>query len=454
MKELIERQRAYYRMGETRDIGFRVTKLKQLRDAILSSEERIEAALWHDLHKSAYESYLTEISIVLQELDDHIRHLRRWAKPHKVATPMQLFGSRSRIVCEPLGVVLIIAPWNYPVQLLMAPLIGALAAGNCVVLKPSPYTPRVSAVMADLVADVFAPEHVTVVQGGRETNQELLAERFDYLFFTGSPSLGKVVMKAAAEHLTPVTLELGGKSPCIVDQGADLELAARRLVWGKFLNAGQTCIAPDYLLVQSNIKAHLLERIGHYIRAFYGVQPRESPDYPRIVRVEAVDRIAGLMRSGTIIHGGEINREERYIAPTVIDGIQPDDPVMQEEIFGPVLPVMEFHALEEAIRYVNAHEKPLALYYFGNRASAREVLTNTTSGGTCINDTIMHIANPHLPFGGVGNSGMGRYHGRDSFLTFSNRRSVLYSATRWDVPLKYPPFGSLNTLKKLLKLNR
>lgn len=454
MKELIERQRAYYRMGETRDIGFRVTKLKQLRNAILSSEERIEAALWQDLHKSAYESYLTEISIVLQELDDHIRHLRRWAKPHKVATPMQLFGSRSRIVCEPLGVVLIIAPWNYPVQLLMAPLIGALAAGNCVVLKPSPYTPRVSAVMADMVADVFAPEHVTVVQGGREINQELLAERFDYLFFTGSPSLGKVVMKAAAEHLTPVTLELGGKSPCIVDQGADIELAARRLVWGKFLNAGQTCIAPDYLLVQSNIKAHLLERIGHYIRAFYGVQPRESLDYPRIVRVEAVDRIAGLMRSGTIIYGGEINREERYIAPTVIDGIQPDDPVMQEEIFGPVLPVMEFHALEEAICYVNAHEKPLALYYFGNRTSARKVLANTTSGGACINDTIMHIANPHLPFGGVGNSGMGRYHGRDSFLTFSNRRSVLYSATRWDIPLKYPPFGSLNALKKLLKLNR
>lgn len=454
MKELIERQRAYYRMGETRDIEFRVTKLKQLRDAILSSEERIEAALWHDLHKSAYESYLTEISIALQELDDHIRHLRRWAKPHKAATPMQLFGSRSRIVCEPLGLVLIIAPWNYPVQLLMAPLIGALAAGNCVVLKPSPYTPHVSAVMADLVADVFAPEHVTVVQGGREINQELLAERFDYLFFTGSPSLGKVVMKAAAEHLTPVTLELGGKSPCIVDQGADLELAARRLVWGKFLNAGQTCIAPDYLLVQSNVKAHLLERIGHYIRAFYGVQPRESPDYPRIVRVEAVDRIAGLMRSGTIIHGGEINREERYIAPTVIDGIQPDDPVMQEEIFGPVLPVMEFHALEEAIRYVNAHEKPLALYYFGNRTSAREVLANTTSGGACINDTIMHIANPHLPFGGVGNSGMGRYHGHDSFLTFSNRRSVLHSTTRWDISLKYPPFGSLNKLKKLLKLNR
>lgn len=441
-------------MGETRDIGFRVTKLKQLRDAILSSEERIEAALWQDLHKSAYESYLTEISIVLQELDDHIRYLRRWAKPHKVATPMQLFGSRSRIVCEPLGVVLIIAPWNYPVQLLMAPLIGALAAGNCVVLKPSPYTPRVSAVMADMVADVFAPEHVTVVQGGRETNQELLAERFDYLFFTGSPSLGKVVMKAAAEHLTPVTLELGGKSPCIVDQDADLELAARRLVWGKFLNAGQTCIAPDYLLVQSNVKAHLLERIGHYIRAFYGVQPHESPDYPRIVRAEAVDRIAGLMRSGTIIYGGEINREERYIAPTVIDGIQPDDPVMQEEIFGPVLPVMEFHALEEAIRYVNAHEKPLALYYFGNRTSAREVLANTTSGGACINDTIMHIANPHLPFGGVGNSGMGRYHGRDSFLTFSNRRSVLHSTTRWDISLKYPPFGSLNRLKKLLKLNR
>lgn len=449
MKEIVANQRAYYRQGDTRDIEFRLSKLKQLQKAVREYEEKIEAALWEDLHKSAYESYLTEISMVLQELKDHIRHLRRWAKPKKVKTPLHLMGSRSRIVYEPLGVALIIAPWNYPFQLLMAPLVGALSAGNCVVLKPSPFAPRVAAVMAELVANVFAPEHVTVVLGGPEIHQALLAERFDYLFFTGSTASGKAVMKAAAEHLTPVTLELGGKSPCIVDRTANLDLAARRLVWGKFLNAGQTCIAPDYLFVHSEVKEYLLKQIEFYIHRFYGEHPEQSSDYPHIVRQEAVDRIAGLMKKGRLVCGGEIQREACYIAPTVIDQVHPDDPIMQEEIFGPVLPVLEFSVTDEVIQYVNTHEKPLALYYFGDPVTAGKMISATTSGGVCINDTIMHIANPDLPFGGVGNSGIGRYHGYDSFLTFSNCRSVLYATNRWDIPFRYPPYRALSLLKKM-----
>lgn len=449
MRQRIERLRTYYEQGNTRSVDFRLEQLKRLKKAIKAYEEKIERALWEDLHKSAYESYLTEISLVLQELEVHIRHLRRWIRPRKVSTPLHLIGSKSRIICEPLGVVLIIAPWNYPFQLLMSPLVGALAAGNCVVLKPSPYASGVAAVLSDLISEIFDSSYITVVQGGREVNQALLAERFDYIFFTGSPQLGKVVMKAAAENLTPVTLELGGKSPCIVGREADPDLAARRLVWGKCLNSGQTCIAPDYLFVHSDIKSILLEKIVYYIRKFYGETPRISPDFPRIVRAEAVDRIAGLMKQGEIVCGGEVDREKLFISPTVIDQIQVDDPVMQEEIFGPVLPVMEFREEQEVIRYVNEHEKPLALYYFGSIRAARRIIEATSSGGVCVNDTIMHIANSHLPFGGVGHSGMGRYHGRESFFTFSNRRSVLFATTRWDIPFRFPPYPVLKWLKKM-----
>lgn len=449
MKQRIERLRTYYEQGNTRSVDFRLEQLKRLKKAIKVYEKKIENALWEDLHKSAYESYLTEISLVLQELEVHIRHLRRWSRPCKVRTPLHLIGSKSRIICEPLGVVLIIAPWNYPFQLLMAPLVGAMAAGNCVVLKPSPYTSGVAAVLSDLICEIFDPSYITVVQGGREVNQALLAERFDYIFFTGSPQLGKVVMKAAAENLTPVTLELGGKSPCIVGREADPDLAARRLVWGKCLNSGQTCIAPDYLFVHTDIKSVLLEKIAYYIRRFYGETPWTSPDFPRIVRAEAVDRIAGLMKQGEIVCGGEVDREKLFIAPTVIDQIQADDAVMQEEIFGPVLPVMEFREEQEVIRYVNEHEKPLALYYFGSIRVARRIIEATTSGGVCVNDTIMHIANMHLPFGGVGHSGMGRYHGQESFFTFSNRRSVLFATTHWDIPFRFPPYPALKWLKKM-----
>lgn len=446
---ITEIQRMYYETGQTREVEFRMKNLKLLQETIRTYEEKIESALWVDLRKSAYESYLTEISIVLQELDEHIRNLWRWASPERVSTPLHLLGSKSRIVYEPLGVVLVIAPWNYPFQLLMTPLIGAIAAGNCVVLKPSPYAPHVAAVISEMIAEIFGPAYVTVVQGGREANQVLLAEHFDHIFFTGGSELGKVVLKAAAEQLTPVTLELGGKSPCIVGREANLEVAAKRITWGKFLNAGQTCIAPDYLFVHDEVKTELLERIVFYIRKFYGENPAESPDYPRIVRKEAVVRLLTLMKRGKVICGGEVDVDKLYVAPTVLDNITPDDPIMQQEIFGPLLPVLTFSELEEAVHYINAHDKPLALYYFGSTHIAEQVIASTSSGGVCVNDTIMHIANRNLPFGGVGKSGMGRYHGYESFLVFSNRRSVLRSTTWWDIPFKFPPYKSLSLLKKM-----
>lgn len=449
IKEIVNRQREYFGTGATKPVDFRLEKLRALKQVIRAYEEKIEAALWEDLHKSAYESYLTEISIVLQELEDHIRHLRRWARPLKVSTPLHLFGGKSRIIYEPLGVALIVAPWNYPFQLLMAPLIGAVAAGNCVILKPSPYAPAIVQVMAAMVAEAFSPEHVTLVPGDREVNQALWSEKMDVIFFTGSPALGRIVMKAAAEHLTPVILELGGKSPCIVDRTADIDLTARRLAWGKCLNAGQTCIAPDYLCVHTDVKEPLLEKIRYYISKFYGVQPRQSADYPRIINLEAFDRILSLMQGEHIVWGGESNREEKFIAPTVIDRVSLESPVMQQEIFGPLLPVLEFSDLAEVISSVNSGEKPLALYYFGKPADAKRVIEATTSGGVCVNDTIMHIANVRLPFGGVGNSGMGKYHGHSSFLAFSNRRSVLFAARWWDIPLRYPPYKALSLLKKM-----
>lgn len=451
VKGIIRAQREFYNTGVCRGVDFRIKNLKRLRTAIQAYEDRIYEALWSDLHKSAFEGYLTEISLVLQEIRHHIRHLKRWSSPRRVRSPFYFMGGKSRIVYEPLGVVLVVAPWNYPFQLLINPLVGALSAGNCVVLKPSPRTPRVSRVLSEMIASVFSPEYVAVVEGGHEVNRALWSERFDHIFFTGSPELGKVVMRAAAEHLTPVTLELGGKSPCIVDADADIGCAAKRIAWGKCLNAGQTCIAPDYVLVHARVKNELLEKITGCIRQFYGEEPEKSPDYPRIVRDEAVTRLESLMRQGKIVSGGRVIPGEKYVAPTLLDEVLPDDPVMREEIFGPLLPIVEFHDVEEAVGYINDREKPLALYYFGSKARAEKVIAETSSGGVCINDTVMYIANGRLPFGGVGHSGMGRYHGFESFATFSNRRSVLSSPTWWDVPLKYPPYRNFKLLKKIIK---
>lgn len=450
--DILDSQRAFFASGHTRGYDFRHTALLQLKSSVHTHLPALYEALWQDLHKSEAEAYLTEVAIVLREIDDQLRHLRCRMRAKRVGTPLFLWPSHSRILCEPFGNVLIMAPWNYPFQLSVAPLVGAIAAGNCVVLKPSPYTPNVSAVIRQIVEPAFPSNYIAVVEGHRDVNEALLAERWDYIFFTGSPELGRTVMRAAAEHLTPVTLELGGKSPCIVDNSANVDIAARRIVWGKFLNAGQTCIAPDYLLVHENVKSPLIERIKYWINVFYGPEPEKSPNYGRLVNDKAFERVSSYLGDGTILTGGVTDPVQRYIAPTLIDLGRPTDsvPVMQSEIFGPVLPVMEFVRLDEAVEFIDRHEKPLALYYFGSPETGRDVLRRTSSGGACINDTVLHIANDRLPFGGVGNSGMGKYHGKESFLTFSNRRSILCSSKNLDLPIKYPPYKHFGWIKRLM----
>lgn len=447
---LIEKQRAFFATHQTKEIAFRLQQLKKLRHAIRQYEPRIAEALMLDLHKSPQEVYLTETGIVLDELNNHIRHLKRWARDKRVPSPLFLFPSKSRIHCEPLGVTLIVSPWNYPFQLLINPLIGAVSAGCCAILKASPYAPHTAEVIGSMIRQAFPEEYVALVQGNRQVNQFLFSQKFDLIFFTGSPALGRVVMKAAAENLTPCILELGGKSPCIVDRQANLHLAARRIIWGKTVNAGQTCIAPDYLFVHKDIKEDLLKEMKSAIKRFFGEDSHLSPYYPRIVNKKAMARLKQLLLHGNIVAGGEVDEEQHYIAPTLIDNIGPQDPVLQEEIFGPLLPVMTFENIQEVLSYINTHEKPLALYYFGNSKKAEEVLRQSSSGGVCINDTLMHITNTRLPFGGVGNSGMGKYHGKRSFLAFSNERAIVKTPTCMDLPMRYAPFKHFNLVRKLL----
>ena len=450
IEEVLDRQRKFFATHQTKSLKFRLENLSRLKKAIIKYETRITEALWTDLHKSYEEAYLTEISIVVQEIDKHINHLKRWARPKRVPTPLHLLPSKSRIIYEPLGIALILAPWNYPFQLLMNPLVGAISSGCCAMLKPSPYTPHVAEVMEELVHETFNPDYIAIAQGSRSVNEILLEQRFDVIFYTGSPAVGKVVMRAAAENLTPVILELGGKSPCIVDAEANLDIAAKRIAWGKTINAGQTCIAPDYLLVHQSVKDELLRKIAASIDRMYGPDIKQSKYFPRIVNDKAFERLQKLMKHGKITYGGQVDAAERYIAPTLIDEIMPDFPIMQEEIFGPILPVMTFDHIDQAISYINSHEKPLAFYYFGKNKQAKEVLAKTTSGGGCINDTLLHIANDRLPFGGVGNSGMGKYHGHESFLAFSNSRAIISSHTWIDLPIKYAPFKGFNWVKKII----
>ena len=448
--EYIANQKAFFSTHQTKAINFRLAQLHKLKKVILQNQQKIEQALWKDLHKSPEEAYLTEISIVTGEIDNHIKQLKKWAKPKRVSTPIHLLPSSSKIIYEPLGVALIVSPWNYPFQLVFNSLVGAISSGCCSVLKPSPDTPTIAKLMEAMIVENFDSNYICVVQGGREVNTILFAQRFDIIFFTGSSKVGKVVMKAAAENLTPVVLELGGKSPCIVDADADIDIAAKRIIWGKLINAGQTCIAPDYLFAHESIKDKLLTKIATNIQLMYGENIKESRFYPRIVNKRAVDRLAELVHQGTIHTGGEIDAEELFVAPTIIDNVQPDFLVMQEEIFGPILPVMTFKHIDETINYINMNEKPLALYYFGKNKKAKEVLAKTTSGGACVNDTLMHIGNHNLPFGGVGNSGMGKYHGYESFLAFSNKRAVVTAPTWIDIPFKYVPFKYFNIIKKVI----
>jgi len=450
IESIVAEQRIFFKSDKTKDLAFRIEALRKFKSAIMRYETKITEALWLDLHKSPEEAYLTEISIVLQEVNNHLKHLRRWARPKRVATPVQILPSVSRIHYEPLGTTLIVAPWNYPLQMLLNPLVGAISSGCCSLLKPSPYTPNTARVMEEIVAKTFDPGHVALVQGGRAVNQLLLQQRYDLIFFTGSPSLGKVVMQAAARYLTPVVLELGGKSPCIVDEGAAIKVAAKRIAWGKCINAGQTCIAPDYLFVHKSVREQLMKEIPIAIEEMYGKEIKSSSYFPRIVNDQAMERLQKLMKHGKIVYGGEVDVADRFIAPTIIGEIQPDFPIMQEEIFGPILPVMTFEHLDTVTDYINSQEKPLAFYYFGPSKVAKKLLEKTSSGGGCINDTLIHIANHRLPFGGVGNSGMSRYHGKFSFLAFSHSRAIVTSRNWIDLPFRYPPFKLFKWVKKII----
>lgn len=447
---IVEAQRSYFRSGATRPVEFRLEQLKRLREAIVRHEQAIVDALYVDLHKSYEEAYLTEISIVLAEIDNFLKHLRGWASLSKKRTPLKLMPSKSGIITEPLGVSLIIAPWNYPMQLLLNPLVGAIGAGCTAVMKPSPYVPHVAEVLERLIRDTFSEEYVAVVQGNRDVNRALFNQRYDVIFFTGSPELGRVVMRAAAENLTPVILELGGKSPVVVDATADIAIAAKRVAWGKTLNAGQTCIAPDYLLIHRDVKEQFVEAYRKALVELHGEDARRSDHYVRMVSSRAFDRVSSYIAEGRVRLGGRVVAEERYIEPTLLDDVAPHSRVMQEEIFGPVLPMVEVGSVEEAVEFILEREKPLALYVFAEERVARAVVERTSSGGACINDVIMHIANENMPFGGVGNSGMGRYHGRDSLYAFSHRRSMLISPTWLDLPFRYMPYRWLKYVKRLL----
>ena len=448
--EIVAAQKELFRSGKTLDIEFRISALKALKAALRKWEKPLAEALWADLHKSYEEAYLTELSIVLGEIDNHIRHLKEWASPKRYSTPLKMFPSRSKVISEPLGSALIISPWNYPVQLLLNPLVGAISAGCTAILKPSPYVENVSKVIEQLIAETFDTNYIAVVQGNRDVNTALLEQRYDIIFFTGSPSLGRKVMAAAAKNLTPVVLELGGKSPCIVDKCAKLDVVARRIAWGKSLNAGQTCIAPDYLLVHKYIKVQLIEALRREFKSLLGENPKEFHHFVRIVNDKAFDRLVGYLEGADVVFGGEHDKSERYIAPTILDNVSPESPIMQEEIFGPIFPIVTFSEIGEAVAFVTEREKPLALYYFGDNKTAKYVLKHTSSGGACVNDTIMHIANERLPFGGVGNSGMSSYHGKESFDVFSHRRSVVTTPTWLDVPFRYMPYKMFSLVKKLL----
>lgn len=452
LTKVVDDQRQFFAAQATKPIPFRINALKKLRDGIISYEEQILVALKQDLNKAEFESYMTELGMVLNELQFLIKNTRKWAKQRRVKTPLALFPARSFIVPEPYGVVLIMSPWNYPFQLSILPLLGAIAAGNCVVIKPSAYAPSVSHVIAEIIKDCFPPEYVTVIEGGRAENQALLEQKFDYIFFTGGVTVGKLVMEKAAQYLTPITLELGGKSPCIVDRTADLKLAAKRIAFGKLLNCGQTCVAPDYLFVDKEIKDQLINYLRQSILDFLGPDPLNNPDYPQIINEKHYHRLMNLISDEDIVLGGVGNNNK--IEPTIVDHVSLDSQLMQEEIFGPILPVITFTQIEETVSYINSRPKPLALYLFtSDKETERFIINNVSYGGGCINDTIMHLATPYLGFGGVGASGIGSYHGKQSFNTFSHLKSIVKRGVRLDVPLRYHPYSSIKErlLRKILK---
>lgn len=440
---IVERARDAFDAGTSRPLEWREDVLGRLRRLVVEREPLLLDALRSDLGKPGFEGWVTEVGFVLAEIDHVLTHLRSWARPQKVPTPAAVQPGRSDVVPEPLGVACVIAPWNYPLQLLVLPVVAALSAGNAVVAKPSEVAPATATALGELLG-ALDTDAVAVVQGGVDETTELLAQRFDHILYTGNGAVGRIVIRAAAEHLTPVTLELGGKSPAIVSRNAKLDVTARRIVWGKFVNAGQTCIAPDYVLVEADVHDELVDALVGEIRRAYGDDPQASADYARIVSPRHLARLEKLLEAGTIVTGGVIDHDERYLAPTVVTGVTRDDPLMREEIFGPVLPVLPVASVDEATAFVRADDHPLALYVFSeDDAEVDAVLAGTASGGVCVNGTLMHITNPHLPFGGVGASGMGAYHGKFGFDTFSHRRAVHRRSTRVDPPLLYPPYSTL-----------
>jgi len=440
----VETLRSSFERGITRPLVWRREQLLRLRMLVIQNEVALLAALRDDLGKNRVEGMLTDLGFVVSECDRALRSLRKWTRPERVVTPLKLWPGHSQILREPLGVVLIVAPWNYPVQLLLAPLVGALAAGNAAVLKPSEVCASTSELLATLIPRYIDPDGVRVVLGGADVTRGLLEERFDHIFYTGNGRVAREVMRAAARHLTPVTLELGGKSPCIVDASAKVEVAARRIAWGKYLNAGQTCVAPDYALVHERLLPGFLEALARAVRHFYGRDPRESLDFGRIVSTRHHERLCRLLVGQDVALGGESDPEIRYLAPTVVTGAADESLVMTEEIFGPILPVRPIAELDEAIHFVQHREKPLALYVFAeDPAIQTRVIEQTSAGGVCVNGTLLQLANPDLPFGGVGSSGMGAYHGRASFDRFSHHKSVYTRATWIDPRLIYPPYGAL-----------
>ncbi len=451
IKLALDNQRKYFQTGRTFDVGFRIKTLKKLRSLIIQYEPEIKGALWKDFHKPEFEVLATESRFILKELNLAIRKLRKWSGSKMVWTPLVHFLSYSYILPQPYGQVLVLSPWNYPFQLAFLPMIGALAAGNCVVLKVSQQIPNSTSVMEKILAG-FPKELVMLINGDHSVSDYLLSHKFDYIFFTGSSKIGKHVMQKASEKLIPLSLELGGKNPCVVAADARLDFAAKRIAWGKFMNAGQTCICSDYLIVDKKVKDRFLECIADEIKSFYGDCPEKSNDYARIINDGNLKRISSLLKSGQIVTGGDVDPESCYMAPTVLNNVKPDDPVMQEEIFGPVLPVIEYEHFDEVYRIIERYPKPLAAYIFTrSKKLAREFLRKTQSGTAAINDTVIQIASPYLPYGGLGNSGMGRYHGRKSFDTFSNMRSVLVKSNLLDITIRYPPYnGFKNKIINLL----
>lgn len=444
IKSIVDRQRAFFNTGATLDVKYRIAAMKKLQAVMRKNIDKINKALKDDLGKSQFESYMCESGLSLSEIDYMIKHVKKFSKIKRVGTPLVHFHSVSRINPAPYGVTLIMSPWNYPILLTIDALVDALAAGNTVIVKPSAYSPESTKVIQELISECFEPEYVTTITGGRAENTYLLDEHFDYIFFTGSKNVGKEVMRKAAEHLTPVTLELGGKSPCIIDESANLHIAAKRLVFGKLLNCGQTCVAPDYVLVHQNVKDKFIEEVKKEIIRQYGSDPLNNPDYGKMINEKHFNRVLGLIDNSKVVLGGNSNPQTLQIAPTVMDNITFEDKVMQEEIFGPIMPILTFKYLDVVIDIINSMDHPLALYIFANnRKVIKRVIKNCEFGGGCINDTIVHLATSNMGFGGFGESGMGAYHGKKGFETFSHYKSVLEKKNWIDMPMRYQPYKGI-----------